>query len=115
MKIVVNKCFGGFSVSRKAVEFMAERGNEQAKAELDEILSGKYVNAAYDIYFGYSEKFESEYNRTDPDLILAVETLKDEANSSCSKLKVVEIPDGIEWEITDYDGVETIHEKHRTW
>ena len=115
MKIVVNKCFGGFSVSRKAVEFMAERGNEQAKAELDEILSGKYANAAYDIYFGYSEKFESEYNRTDPDLILAVETLKDEANSSCSKLKVVEIPDGIEWEITDYDGVETIHENHRTW
>jgi hypothetical protein len=113
MKIVVNKCFGGFGISRKAVEFMAERGNEQAKAELDEILSGKYNG--YDIYFGYSEKFNSEYNRTDPDLILAVETLKDEANGECSKLKVVEIPDGIEWEITDYDGVETIHEKHRTW
>ncbi len=115
MKIVVNRCFGGFGVSRKAVEFMAERGNEQAKAELDEILSGKYVNAVYDIYFGYSEKFNFEYNRIDPDLILAVETLKDEANSGCSKLEVVEIPDGIEWEITDYDGMETIHEKHRTW
>jgi hypothetical protein len=114
MKIVVNKCFGGFSVSRKAVEFMAERGNEQAKAELDEILSGK-KNSYFDNYYGYSEKFDSEYNRTDPDLILAVETLKDEANSGCSKLKVVEIPDGIEWEISDYDGMETIHEKHRTW
>lgn len=115
MKIVVNRCFGGFGVSRKAVEFMAERGNEQAKAELDEILSGKYVNDAYDCYYGYSEKFGSEYNRTDPDLILAVETLKDEANGRFAKLKAVEIPDGIEWEIDDYDGVETIHEKHRTW
>jgi len=114
MEIVVNRCFGGFGISRKAVEFMAERGNEQAKAELDEILSGK-KNSYFDSYYGYSEKFSSEYNRTDPDLILAVKTLKGEANSGCSKLEVVEIPDGIEWEITDYDGVETIHEKHRTW
>jgi hypothetical protein len=106
MKIVVNRCFGGFSVSRKAVEFMAERGNEQAKAELDN-------NS--DSYYGYSEKFGSEYNRTDPDLISAVETLKDEANGRFAKLKVVEIPDGVEWEIDDYDGVETIHEKHRSW
>ena len=113
MKIVVNRCFGGFGVSRKAVEFMAERGNEQAKAELEEILSGK--DHSYDSYYGYSEKFNSEYNRTDPDLILAVETLKDEANGSFAKLKVVEIPDGIEWEIDDYDGEEIIHEKHRSW
>lgn len=113
MKIVVNRCFGGFGVSRKAVEFMAERGNEQAKAELDEILSGK--DHSYDSCYGYSKKFESEYNRTDPDLILAVETLKGEANCRHSKLEVVEIPDGIEWEIDNYDGMETIHEKHRSW
>ena len=113
MEIVVNRCFGGFGISRKAVEFMAERGNEQAKAELESIILSEDNNS--DSYFGYSEKFDSEYNRTDPDLILAVETLKDEANSGCSKLKVVEIPDGIEWEISEYDGMETIHEKHRTW
>ena len=111
MEIVVNKCFGIFSVSRKAVEFMAERGNEQAKAE---ILSSK-DNSYTDSYYGYSEKFNSEYSRTDPDLILAVKTLKNKANGRCSKLKVVKIPDGIEWEINNYDGMETIHEQHRSW
>jgi hypothetical protein len=32
-----------------------------------------------------------------------------------SQLKVVEIPDGVEWEIAEYDGSEHIAEKHRTW
>ena len=26
-----------------------------------------------------------------------------------------EIPDDVEWEIDDYDGIETIHEVHRSW
>ena len=30
-------------------------------------------------------------------------------------LLIVEIPDGIEWEIWDYDGKESVHEKHRHW
>lgn len=114
MEIVVNRCFGGFGVSRKAVEFMAEKGNEQAKAELDKILSGE-GGSYFDSYYGYSKKFSSEYNRTDPDLISAVKTLKGEANSRFSELEVIEIPDDIEWEIDNYDGMETIHEQHRSW
>ena len=34
MKIVINRCYGGFSISRKAAEFMAARGNERARLEL---------------------------------------------------------------------------------
>jgi hypothetical protein len=37
------------------------------------------------------------------------------ASGGFASLKVVEIPDGIEWEIDEYDGKETIHEKHRSW
>jgi hypothetical protein len=28
---------------------------------------------------------------------------------------VIEIPDDVEWIIVDYDGMEHIAEKHRTW
>ncbi|CAK0757599.1 hypothetical protein CCP1ISM_7520003 [Azospirillaceae bacterium] len=30
-------------------------------------------------------------------------------------MEVIEIPDGVDWTIDDYDGVESIHEKHRSW
>jgi hypothetical protein len=30
-------------------------------------------------------------------------------------LKVVSIPDDVEWVMDDYDGIESIHEKHRVW
>ena len=34
MKIVVNRCYGGFSISKKAAELMAKQGCERAKLEL---------------------------------------------------------------------------------
>jgi hypothetical protein len=37
------------------------------------------------------------------------------AGSRFACLKVVEIPDGVEWELNDYDGMEHIAEVHRTW
>jgi hypothetical protein len=53
--------------------------------------------------------------RTDPYFIQAVEELGVEANTEVSNLKIVEIPDEIEWIIEEYDGVEWIAETHRTW
>jgi hypothetical protein len=37
------------------------------------------------------------------------------ANGSFSRLKIVEIPDGVEWTIQEFDGNEWVAEKHRTW
>lgn len=54
-------------------------------------------------------------DRTDPDLIHVVEELGDKANGRCANIEVVEILDGIKWEIDEYDGYETIREKHRSW
>ena len=59
----------------------------------------------------YSWKIE----RNDPNLIKVVESLGEEANGRFSCLKVIEIPDDVEWFIDDHDGVESIHEKHRVW
>lgn len=111
MKIVINKCFGGFGLSKKAVEFMAEMGSDQARAELLESMEDNSNNC----YYGYSEKFNHEYDRTDPILVEAVEVLKDKANGSFAKLKVIEIPEGVNWEITDFNGIEVVTEKYKMW
>jgi hypothetical protein len=91
MKIVVNKCFGGFSLSQEAY---------------------KELGLPWDKH-GYA--YNSEEFRNDPKLVEVVERLGDAANGRHAELRVVEIPDGILWEIDDYDGVETVREKHRSW
>jgi hypothetical protein len=53
--------------------------------------------------------------RTDKKLIKVVEEMGEMVNGRFSNLKIVEIPDDVEWQIDDYDGMETIHEKHRMW
>ena len=53
--------------------------------------------------------------RGDPDLIKVVKKLGKKANGRCAELSIVEVPDGIEWKIDEYDGNESIDEKHRTW
>ena len=106
-RIVINSCYGGFSISREAAEYMAERGHAQAAAEL---------TAAGGFYgYGYVGGFDDGYKRDDPLLVEAVETLGDAANGSCSRLTVEEIPDGVEWQIEEYDGFEHVAESHRTW
>jgi len=55
-------------------------------------------------------------NRSHPLLLRLMDELGAKAASGAhASLKVVEIPDGVEHEISDYDGNEHIAEKHRTW
>lgn len=58
---------------------------------------------------------DSGIERHDADLVRVVEELGEKANGQCARLKVVEIPDGVEYVIEDYDGQEHIAEAHRTW
>lgn len=56
------------------------------------------------------------HDRTNPLLVQVVEKLGDKASlPTVSNLKVIEIPDDVEWVIEDYDGIETVHEAHRSW
>ena len=124
MKVVINKCFGGFSISLEAARFMAERGNKVAKAEVYEYDA----KAAGDIelneieeksclrWYGYGYAGGHDgYSRNDQDLVAAVQQLGKKASGRMANLEVVEIPDGVEWEIDEYDGLESVAEKHRTW
>ena len=54
-------------------------------------------------------------DRSDPDLVAVVEKLRKRANGDHAQLEVVEIPDDVEWQIEEYDGIEHVAEKHRTW
>ena len=56
-----------------------------------------------------------DIDRDDPVLVRLVEELGDEVNTRYSELKIVEIPDGIEWTVCEYDGLEWVAEAHRTW
>ena len=41
--------------------------------------------------------------------------MKEKANGSCSSLTIIEIPDDIQYTIDEYDGMESVHEDHRSW
>lgn len=88
-KIVINKCYGGFGLSKEAYEFMG--------LEWDDYGHG------------------IEIKRDDPKLVSCIETLMEKADGAYARLSIVEIPDDIEWEIESYDGNEWVSEKHRTW
>lgn len=64
------------------------------------------------------EHYFSRYrsmDRDDPALLAVVAELGEDASGKHAKLQVVEIPDDVEWEIEEYDGIEHIAEAHRTW
>lgn len=108
MKIVLNRCFGGFSISKEAAQYMAELGCERAKKELAED-DGEFYG------YGYVDGMQGGYDRTSEYLVAAVEKLGEKANGRFSSLEVVEIPDGIDYYIDEYDGIENVHENHRSW
>lgn len=90
MKLVINTCYGGFNLSPLAFE--------RYRA-----LSGNLDSSPYSM------------DRDDPRLVQVVETLGEGANGPYAKLKVIEIPDDVEWEIGEYDGIEHVREMSRTW
>ena len=119
MKVVINTDFGGFGLSREAFERLLKR-----KGIDYEVVESKTLGVIRESFYhkghaGDDEFYLSDYdfygNRSDEDLVEVVETLGGAANGSYSNLKVVEIPDDVEWYIEEYDGREHIAERHRTW
>lgn len=120
MKVVINSDFGGFNLSEKAFEMLLnKKGIEWEKVETGRAFGMSGVEYYYKGHAGESDYYLLDYdfyeNRADKDLIEVVESLKSEANGFASSLKVIEIPENVEWYIEEYDGREWVAERHRTW
>ena len=92
-KIVINVQHGGFGLSDEAMQ-------------LYKILTGIPPQNPV-VYWKIA--------RDSPQLVQIVEQLGERANTRYSRLKVVEVPKGVEWEVHEYDGLEWVAENHRTW
>jgi hypothetical protein len=116
MKIAINKQHGGFGLSDEAFEALLKRkGIEFEMAESEFGHSNYYAKG----HTGDDEYFISQYEyyepRNDPDLIAVIEEFGKKADGFAASLRIVEIPDDVKWQIEEYDGLEWIAEKHRTW
>ena len=114
MKVVINDDYGGFSLSRAAFHLL--RGMKQKNALKEPDYGENYSDGSgIREQICSHEAFLHDIPRDDPMLVEVVEKLGRAANGTLSSLKVVEIPDGVEWQIEGYDGSEWIAEKHRRW
>jgi hypothetical protein len=91
-KIVINTCFGGFGLSEESLEDYKKRKN---------ITDENFYH--WDI------------PRDCPDLVAMVEEGGTDVDGIYSELKVVDVPDDVNWFIHEYDGMEHVAERHRTW
>ena len=92
MKIVINTCYGRFDLSANAQRTYESRSG---------LFPGSLIARILD--------------RDDPTLVRIVEEMGPYSYGYSSVLTVVDIPDDIEWEIVEYDGLEYVAEKRRTW
>ena len=113
-KVVINTCFGGFGLSHEAIIRYAQiKGFPLIVKKTDSSL----VPYQYYKEVEQPDNYFSDYEilRDDPALVKTVEELGREANGWAAELKVVEIPDGVNFQIEEYDGNEWVAEVHRTW
>lgn len=98
-KVVLNKCYGGFKLSQKAINWFLKHNLFtnliHEYEEIEPLFDGKYYIEAWLI------------PRHHPALINCVEALKEDASSDYSNLEVVEF-EGDLYRIKEYDGWESI-------
>lgn len=107
-KIVINNCYGGFSLSTEAVELARQLSNNpkwgDVVLDLETYPDGTVANPAGNRLL--SSSHYPNVKRNDPFLVQVVEQLGDKANGACAELKVVEV-DG-KYRINEYDGYESV-------
>lgn len=136
MEVVINRCFGGFGLSREAAVALIERDSEVIEI-MDEAdyfgekgFQGDRTPGPDGFYQSqWSESvlmkdgkvfrpridMGSDEYRSHPDLVAVVRELGERASAALAELHIVQIPDGTKFVIEEYDGLEHVAEQHRTW
>lgn len=156
MKVVINACYGGFSLSSRAIKAYCDRKGIPCHFFIRDGFKGPYTRitdkkafaakglfrpsafrcetpeeipsqdnfiemtqeeraASSKAYEAISVPYDRDIARDDADLIAVVGLLGQAANGACAQLRIVEIPDGVNWQIEEYDGNEHVAEAHSTW
>jgi len=96
MQVVINTSYSNFAISADAISLIQKKiKNPKAKSQ---------INA-----------YSFDNDRSNPLLVEAVQKLGAKANGLHTTLKIVEIPDDVEWRVDAINGKEVIREKHRVW
>ena len=97
-KIVINKCFGGFALSEaRLVRYAILRGVTTHPDDEEFPIQQWWIP------------------RDDPDLVSVVQQIPEDEGIVGTDLRVIEIPDDVEWQIEEWDGSEFIVDKNRIW
>ena len=140
MKLVINRCYGGFGISHegmmryfeiKGQKVWPEQGGgywkfwtywivkpedrPESKEGDDFYKLPLEERAAYNKAHSELTVYQRDVPRNDPALVQMVEELGKKADGEHAELVVVEIPNDISWDIAEYDGMERVEEKHRAW
>ena len=92
MKIIINNCYGGYGLSEMAVREYCKEANISVEGFEQHHFMGFHYNI----------------DRDDELLVSIVEKLGDKANGHAAELVIKEIPKGLEYQISEYDGFESI-------
>lgn len=132
-KIVYNQCYGGFGLSKEAIQRYWDIKGQQVWIEddnecpslglwtvwlvppeerLKEKHGGDFYSMSMDGRIAYSKAYSAQIwcdrnvDRHDPVLVQVVEELGDKANGEYAKLRIEEVSGP--YRITEYDGYETV-------
>ena len=106
-KVVLNSCYGGFSLSKAAIQMLIDKHGLDIDSDYGYVDNGD---------FGIDDDNMDAY-RMDKRLISVVKKLGvDKASGDCARLRIVDVPDDVVdvhgWYISDYDGIDSIHQNH---
>jgi hypothetical protein len=113
--VVINRCHGGFGLNWDAqIAYLNRAGITYTL--VDRVSRDDTQRFGQEIKLASGDAwYDREIARDDPVLVSLVREMGEAVNSEFANLRVVKIPGDVEWAIDEYDGLEWVSEKHRTW